>query len=353
MNGLKVENISKAYNQTRALVDVTFHVNAGEIVAVLGPSGCGKSTLLNIIAGLETPDHGKVYWNGASQEHIPTHKRGFGLMFQDYMLFPHKNVFANVAFGLEMLGWNKKETNERVSELLELVGLPDYGPRDVSTLSGGEQQRIALARSLAPNPHLLMLDEPISSMDRTLRERLLFELGYKLREINQTAIYVTHDQEEAFAFADRVVVMSNGQIAQIGTPEAIYAYPCSEFVARFLGLSNIFKGKLDHNTIKTPIGNFNIQRDLFKEISEGEELTLMIRPDRMSVDQSGFDLDDRFNKLTGKIREKIFRGSVYQIRFSVNGFDFRFDFKPSTKLPKTGETLTLFFDPMDAIQKMG
>jgi len=350
MNGLKVDHISKSYQGKEVLKRVTFELFEGEILALLGPSGCGKSTLLNIIAGLETPDLGEIYWKGMDQKNIPTHQRGFGLMFQDFMLFPHKDVFSNVAFGLEMRKWDKQEIDRRVIELLSFVGLTGYERRPVTTLSGGEQQRVAFARSLAPKPHLLMLDEPIGSLDRTLRERLLISLSRILEELKQTALYVTHDQEEAFALADRVVVMAPGEIAQVGTPEVIYSRPASVFVARFLGLDNILKGKRLQNRIETPVGDIGIQGTPFEAIPVGEEFNLLVRPDRMRISMPEQEDGDGFERLEGVIEKQTFRGSLHQVRLSINGRVLRFDFQSGSDLPETGRLLTLYFDPVEAIQ---
>jgi ABC-type Fe3+/spermidine/putrescine transport system ATPase subunit len=347
MAGLKIKNIHKSFNMTHALMGVSFDVVEGEIVAVLGPSGCGKSTLLSIIAGLENPDQGEVFWNGQSLDGIPTHKRGFGLMFQDYMLFPHKNVHANIAFGLQMLNLGKDEIDQRSTQIIEFVGLSGYGPRDVNTLSGGEQQRVALARSLAPNPRLLMLDEPISSLDRALRERLLFDLRDILQQMNQTALYVTHDQEEAFALADRVVVMDQGLVAQIGTPETIYKNPRSEFVARFLGFRNIFQGVIHENKVRIPIGEFPLQnlRSTHSFLPEGNEsITILFRPDASNIRGQGS------HHISGIIREKSFRGSGCRVVVEVKGNPLTFEIQSSSPLPKTGDTLKFSFNPGDVIQ---
>jgi len=347
MTGLTIDNIHKTYNSTHALSGVSFSVSEGEIVAILGPSGCGKSTLLSIIAGLEKADQGDILWNGASIKHIPTYRRRFGLVFQDYMLFPHRNVHANVAFGLEMLEWDKDKINQRVADLLEFVGLTDYGSRDVNTLSGGEQQRVALARSLAHNPKLLMLDEPFSSLDRTLRERLISELRHILRKMHQTAIYVTHDQEEAFALADRVVLMHLGQVIQIGTPEEIYKNPASVFVARFLGFKNIFKGTIQGDKIRTPIGDFGIPDSTLPRNSSGikdNTLSILFRPDAVQTDQGGT------HQIKGIIKERTFRGSLSQIVINVDGIELEFKFQTSFHLADIGQQITLHFNPQDAIQ---
>jgi ABC-type Fe3+/spermidine/putrescine transport system ATPase subunit len=358
-NGLQINNIHKTFGAVKALQGITFNVAEGEIVAVLGPSGCGKSTLLEIIAGLISPDKGEVFWNGTSLAGIPTHKRGFGLMFQDYMLFPHKNVHANVAFGLEMLRWEKPKLEQRIARVLEFVGLTGYGPREIITLSGGEQQRVALARSLAPSPRLLMLDEPISSLDRTLRERLLFELKGILQQINQTAIYVTHDQEEAFALANRVVVMNQGQIAQIGTPEDIYNQPISEFVARFLGFKNILKGNIQDSNVRLPIGDFPILRLPRNSTTSGpgeREVTILLRPDKMVIGEwpidQGSDENNtiRHSNLNGIIKECSFRGSLCYVVLEANGLSLTFEFQNGSALPQVGRRLNLHFNPAEAIQ---
>lgn len=225
---------------TRAVLDrVGLAVDAHEIVCVLGPSGSGKSTLLRAVAGLQELDGGQVLLDGRDQRGVPAHRRGVGLMFQDHQLFPQRDVAGNVAFGLRMHGASRGEQADRVAELLELVGLPGAQRRAVASLSGGEQQRVALARALAPRPRLLMLDEPLGQLDRSLRERLVVELRELFDELGTTVLAVTHDQGEAFALADRVVVMRDGRIAQSGTPLDVWRHPADEFVARFLGFDNV------------------------------------------------------------------------------------------------------------------
>lgn len=219
---------------TTAVADVDLVVAPGEIVALLGPSGCGKSSLLRAIAGIEPLAGGSVLWDGRNLAQIPVHKRGFGLMFQDGQLFPHRSVSGNVAYGLRGK-MTRTASRDRVRELLDLVGLADYGDRPVTTLSGGEKQRVALARSLAPAPSVLLLDEPLSALDRALRERLAVELRAALVATGTTAVFVTHDHDEAFTVADRVAIMSAGRILQIGTPTELWTAPASREVAEFLG----------------------------------------------------------------------------------------------------------------------
>ncbi|MFJ8086108.1 ABC transporter ATP-binding protein [Streptomyces sp. NPDC096205] len=243
----------------RAVLDgVDLAVAEHEIVCVLGPSGSGKSTLLRAVAGLQPLDAGRVLLDGRDQAGVPAHRRGVGLMFQDHQLFPQRDVGGNVAFGLRMHGASKRQQQERVGELLDLVGLPGAARRAVAALSGGEQQRVALARALAPRPRLLMLDEPLGQLDRSLRERLVVELRELFGRLGTTVLAVTHDQGEAFALADRVVVMREGRIAQSGTPLEVWQRPADEFVARFLGFDNVVAATVTAGAADTPWGKLPV-----------------------------------------------------------------------------------------------
>ncbi len=342
MTGLQIENLHKSFGPVHALQGVSFSVARGETVALLGPSGCGKSTLLSIIAGLMPPDLGKVSWDGAALAGTPPHQRGFGLMFQDYALFPHMNVRDNVAFGLQMAAIPLEERNSRVEEMLTQVNLAGYGGRDIATLSGGESQRVALARSLAPQPRLLMLDEPLGSLDRTLRDHLLEELRGILQALQQTAIYVTHDQEEAFALADRVILLNKGQVVQIGTPQEIYSRPATPFAAEFLGLTNLLPGEVIQRQgeliLTTAVG------DLPAPSGVTGSVTVLIRPDAVQVGGSA-----RVS-LNGRLMTCSFRGDQIQVAIEVNGHPLRFSLPARTPLPRTGETLKLTLDPESAVQ---
>ena len=339
LSGLSIHDIRKSFGQTQALRGVSFDVSPAETVAVLGPSGCGKSTVLMIVAGLETPDRGDVLWDGVSLAGVPPHLRGFGLMFQDFALFPHRDVFDNVAFALQIERQPVDQIHRRVEEVLELVGLPGFERRDVNTLSGGEQQRVALARSLAPRPRLLMLDEPLGSLDRNLRERLVIDLREILHGSRQTAIYVTHDQEEAFTLAHRVVVMNAGMVEQIAPPQEIYRHPASVFVARFLGLNNLFPGEIrpGERQADTPIGRLPVSGDLHGKV------TVLLRPDEVSLGGEG---DCR---LQGVLAQSTFRGGVSRAVISVNDIPLTFDFPSSVVLPQPGEPVILTFDA-EAVQ---
>jgi thiamine transport system ATP-binding protein len=236
---LAVEDVTVRFDGKAALDSVWLEVGEGEIVTVLGPSGSGKTTLLRVITGLQRPDAGRVLLGGDDVTHAPPHRRGVGLVFQDHALFHHRNVAENVAFGLRMRGDTREAIEPRVHELLTLVGLAGFEGRSIGGLSGGEQQRVALARALAPEPRVLLLDEPLGSLDRRLRDRLLDDLARLFAHVAVTAVYVTHDQAEAFALGDRVAVMRAGAVVQIGTPDELWSGPVDEDVARFLGLANI------------------------------------------------------------------------------------------------------------------
>jgi thiamine transport system ATP-binding protein len=239
---LRVEDLSVRFGETDALDGVTLEVAEGEVVTVLGPSGSGKSTLLRVIAGLQRPGSGRVLLGGVDLAQTPPHRRGIGMVFQDQALFHHRDVLGNVAFGLRMRGDSRERVEARVRELLALVGLSGFERRSVATLSGGEQQRVALARALAPEPRVLLLDEPLGSLDRRLRDRLLSDLERMFEALEVTALYVTHDQAEAFALGDRVAVMRAGRVVQEGTPDELWGQPADEDVARFLGLENVRDG---------------------------------------------------------------------------------------------------------------
>jgi ABC-type Fe3+/spermidine/putrescine transport system ATPase subunit len=351
--GLSLTNIHKTFGDTIALNGVTFQIAEREILALLGPSGCGKSTVLAIVAGLEKPDQGEVCWDGVSLENTPTHQRGFGLMFQDFALFPHMNAFDNVAFGMWMKSASKEEIERRVEETLKLVGLPGFGARDVNTLSGGEAQRVALARSLAPYPRLLMLDEPLGSLDRNLRERLMVDLREILRLSQQTAVYVTHDQEEAFAVADRIVLMGAGRVAQIGTPQEIYKRPRTAFVARFLGLDNLIAGRISREDgreiVETPIGSFPIPRGETagdqEQMAQQGEMQILLRPDAVYLNEGTGQ-----TTIKGRLSQVSFRGSINRAVIKIGELTFGFDFPASAEMPPVGEEITLSFDAEEAIQ---
>lgn len=294
---LTLEDVTVRFGRRPALEAVDLRIAEHEIVCVLGPSGSGKSTLLRVVAGLQPPDTGRVLLEGADQAGVPVHRRGVGLMFQDHQLFPQHDVGGNVAFGLRMRGEPRGEQRRRVAELLDLVGLPGAERRAVATLSGGEQQRVALARALAPRPRLLMLDEPLGQLDRSLRERLVVELRGVFAQLGTTVLAVTHDQGEAFALADRVVVMRDGHVAQTGTPVEVWQRPASAFVARFLGFDNVVPATVRGDAADTPWGKVPVPAD-----SPQGSRTLLVRP-------AGVRLGEPGDGLRCTVGARTFRGS--------------------------------------------
>ena len=337
---LDLRAISKEFDKKKVLTDVSFSVGDGEIVALLGPSGSGKSTLLSIIAGLDQPDGGEVFWDGKEMSSIPSHRRGFGLMFQDYALFPHRDVARNVVFGLEMARIPASHAKERVAEVLALVGLSGSEKRDVSNLSGGEQQRVALARALAPEPRLLMLDEPMGSLDRALRTRLLEDLSVILGRSGQTSLYVTHDLEEAFAIADRIALLDAGRVEQVGTPEEVYRDPASLFAARFLGLQNIFPAAVEQgSTLKTSFGSFPLDGTEAKG-----DVFVLLRPTEISVGKNGSA------SLAGDLQRKQFRGATIHAMLKVQDVGISFEVPSGVQLPEMGKQVEISFDPDKAFK---
>jgi ABC-type Fe3+/spermidine/putrescine transport system ATPase subunit len=309
---LQATNIWKSFNAQPVLRGVSFDVAPGEIVALLGPSGCGKSTLLRIIAGLESADEGELTFAGAPLMRQPVHQRGFGLMFQDWALFPHRTVAENIAFGLRMQRLSRPMIAARVATMLEMVGLQGYGQRSIFELSGGERQRVALARSLAPGPRLLMLDEPLGSLDRTLRERLTEEVREIIVAAGVTAVYVTHDQAEAFTVADRLVLMQAGAVAQAGSPQTIYQQPASPFVAQFLSLTNLLPVLAAGTTDGTPwaetaLGRLSLAPSA--TIPDGPAV-LLIRPEAAQAPTPA-----AANLISGQIERASFRGNVTRVRW--------------------------------------
>ena len=360
MSLLQVSHLFKTFDGKLVLDDVAFDLDAGEIVCLLGPSGCGKTTLLRIIAGLEIPDGGTIIFDGRDVPSIPVHQRNFGLMFQDFALFPHKNVWDNVIFGLRMQNLPADQIQQLGQAALATVGLSGFETRDVHQLSGGERQRVALARSLAPQPQLLMLDEPLGALDRQLREELMIELRRILKAAQLTAIYVTHDQAEAFAVADRVAVMKAGHIEQIDTPQRIYAQPATEFVARFLGMPNLISGTVlscaaGVAVINTPIGLLYAAVD--RSLPVDQAVTLLIRSEAAAIEADPFaaSKDEWFavtppaNILHGTLQEVSFRGRYRRVVIRENEIDLVFEFEAPSPLPPPGQPVQVSLPP-DAIR---
>jgi spermidine/putrescine transport system ATP-binding protein len=302
---LEVKNIHKTYENQPLLTGISFSVNTGETVCLLGASGSGKSTLLRIIAGLERPHRGQVFWKGKDLSAVPPHQRRFGLVFQDYALFPHLTVAENISFGLKMGNVSKDEIELRVADSLELVNLVGFKNRRVTELSGGEQQRVALARALAPRPRLVMFDEPLGALDRSLRDRLLADLREIMHEANIPSIYVTHDQEEAFAIADRILLLHEGKIERKGSPEEVVKHPGSAWAARFLDLGNVITGiSLGGKRVQTDFGELELGREV--GAFAGDSVTLLIRPEQGSGSGNGI-------RLEGRVADVLFQKTHFRV----------------------------------------
>jgi thiamine transport system ATP-binding protein len=322
----------------RAVLDaVDLDVAEHEIVCVLGPSGSGKSTLLRAVAGLQPLDAGAVLLGGRDQAGVPAHRREVGLMFQDHQLFPQRDVGGNVAFGLRTRGVPRAEQSDRVKELLELVGLPGAAHRAVAALSGGEQQRVALARALAPRPRLLMLDEPLGQLDRSLRERLVVELRELFGRLGTTVLAVTHDQGEAFALADRVVVMRDGRIAQSGTPLEVWQRPADAFVARFLGFENVVEAAVTGQAADTAWGKVPVPEDA----PQGAR-TLLVRP-------AGVRLVPAGEGLRCTVAARTFRGTHVAVRLQPGDAPPLEAACALRSAPETGDEVGVEFDPAEIV----
>lgn len=342
---LSVNQIQKSYEGQPLLNGISFEVGESETICLLGSSGSGKSTLLRIIAGLEDAEGGQILWKGKPINTVPAHQRRFGLMFQDYALFPHRNVAENIGFGLRMQNLPKQEIDDRVHHALKTINMVKFANRKVTELSGGEQQRVALARALAPNPRLLMLDEPLGALDRTLREGLSRELRHILHATNMPAIYVTHDQEEAFAIADRMLLLHDGIILQSGRPHDFYHHPKNVWVAEFFGLGNLVEGRvISHSPlwVETPLGKIRASCD--QEVPPvGAKTTLLFRP---SQAQQNFEADQ--NIISGKIIDQIFQAGQYRITLSAG--DQISEFNVILAEPaQLGEDLQVSFQPSQVL----
>jgi ABC-type Fe3+/spermidine/putrescine transport system ATPase subunit len=297
---LSIRDLVVDYEDEPVLRGLNLDVAAGEVLALLGPSGSGKTTLLRSIGGLERPVSGDILLDGRSLLGVPPHRRGVGMMFQSFALFPHLSVLDNVRFGLQMQRAERAAAEARALELLALVGLAGFETRSVSTLSGGEQQRVALARSLAPGPRLLMLDEPLGSLDAALRDRLTLELRAIFRQVGITALYITHDQKEALAIADRLAVLRDGRVEQVGAPESVYRAPATAFVAGFLGLGNI------------------LPRDVLQRWLP--DLALPPGANAILVHPEGLVLSGGLHRLPpARVLDCVFLGDVYRLALEIDG----------------------------------
>ncbi len=314
-----VERVVKKFGGFAALQDVSIAVEPGELFFLLGPSGCGKTTLLRCIAGFHLPESGRIMIGERDVTRLPPYKRDTGMMFQSYALWPHMTLEENVAFGLEMRRIPRVEIRARVRRALELVHLAERARTRPNELSGGEQQRVALARALVIEPQCLLLDEPLSNLDARLRLEMRMEIRRICKEAGVTAIYVTHDQKEALSIADRMAVMCDGIVAQIGTPEQVYRHPANRFVAGFIGEANFMEGRitaLDSSRVQvhTPLGGF-VSTAFSDELGRGDQVSICLRPESIRFDKPG---QDSVNQLCGVFKESVYQGEVVQHRIALS-----------------------------------
>jgi putative spermidine/putrescine transport system ATP-binding protein len=336
---LSVEGLTRRFGDVVALDGVSLDIAPGELLTILGPSGSGKTTLLKVVAGFERPDAGRVRIDGEDITEVPPAKRDIGMVFQNYALFPHLTVKANVAFPLEMRNIGKAEIDRRVAETLALVELKGYEARLPRQLSGGQQQRVALARAIVFNPRLLLLDEPFGALDRKLRETMQLEVRRLQRRLGLTTIFITHDQEEALVLSDRIAVMNRGAIQQVATTTEIYERPANDFVADFVGESNIFHGVLTEPGVVTLAGGRRLKVDVPAEI--GERLGVLMRPERFAMSGT--------NSFAGEVLEAVYLGASFKLRLACSdGLELIVRQPARGRLPAAGQRIEVGIDP-DAI----
>ncbi len=322
---VELENISKSFGEVQAVKNVSLKIRKNEFFSLLGPSGCGKTTTLRIIAGLEFPDTGRVMLNGEDVTDLPTHKRNIGMVFQTLALFPHMNVYDNIAFGLRMRKVPEREIRQRVKEMLEIVRLEGFERRKINQLSGGQRQRVALARALIIKPAVLLLDEPLGALDLKIRQHMMVELKKIQKEVGTTFIYVTHDQTEAMVMSDRMAIMKDGVIQQIGSPHDVYMRPVNKFVALFIGDAiNFIEGTYkDKGILSTDLGDLKVPQ---LEGYTGKTVILAIRPEKFFLEKNiPSDID---NVIEGRVIFSIFRGSFVEYRVELDNGQEMVIFQP-------------------------
>ncbi len=341
---VELREISKRFGQTTAVDRVTLQIYRGEFFSLLGPSGCGKTTTLRLLAGFESPDSGELFINGSPATHTPPQERDVNLVFQNYALFPHLTVEQNVAFGLEIRKLPKATIRERVGKALELVRLSGLGARFPHQLSGGQQQRVALARALVTEPSVLLLDEPLGALDLKLRQEMQLELKRLQRELNITFLYVTHDQEEALRLSDRLAVMHQGRVLQVGTPQEIYERPATRFVADFIGESNFFEGRVVHTAGTRAVVQIGpLQTNVFTDspLQVNQRVTLALRPERIQLCPP----DEGNGTWTGLVEELLYAGKETRYRVRVSPEITVTVSSPGANGIAVGERVGLRWDP--------
>jgi spermidine/putrescine ABC transporter ATP-binding subunit len=346
---VEVRGLAKAYGPVKALDDVTLRFGEGEFFALLGPSGSGKTTLLRAIAGFAALDAGEILIDGQAIHDLPAHRRDLGMVFQNFALFPHMTVFDNVAFGLAVRGLPAREIEERVTGILELVRLAGMTERRPRQLSGGQQQRVALARALVTRPRVLLLDEPLGALDRRLRQQMQIELRQIQREVGITAIFVTHDQEEALTLSDRVALINEGRIVQVGTPTEVYERPATVFAAGFLGDANLFRGRVaGPDRVEAEGFGTILTEDALPE--PGASAVLAVRPEKMEILSAATTSAAATNRIAGSVRQTIYAGNSITTLVEADGRTLTiFAQNASGAIRRPGEAVVVAFAPRHAV----
>lgn len=345
---VKIDNVNKKYEDNHVVRNLFIEVKQGEFLTMLGPSGCGKTTTLRMIAGFETPTSGNIYIEGEEIQNTEAYNREVNTVFQNYALFPHMTIYDNLAFGLSVKKVKKEEIKKRVTEILELVQLVGFENRKPDQLSGGQKQRVAIGRALINKPKVLLLDEPLGALDLQLRKQMQFELKRLQKKLGITFIYVTHDQEEALTMSDRIAIMYQGNLEQIGTPKEIYENPKSKFVADFIGESNIFYGvanRMENDILQVKLENGDVTV-VDSEVKDNEIIYVLVRPENIRLSKEPVD---GFT-LGGKVKEHVYIGNVNKTIIALpTGMEIKMNTNPKVELLSVGSEIYIYWKKEDAV----
>ena len=346
---LKVDNLTKNFGNVKAIQEVDFEATEGKVLSLLGPSGCGKTTTLRCIAGFENPGQGEIYLDNKEITHIPPEQRGIGMVFQNYALWPHMTVYGNLAFGLQIRKVPKPEINKRIKKVLGMVQLEGYENRYPRQMSGGQQQRIAMARALVFEPEIMLLDEPLSNLDAKLREEMRFEFTELQKKLGITAVYVTHDQAEALVISDKIVILNQGKIVQTGSPKEIYSNPKNKFVAGFIAVSSFIDGKVgsfgdEKKKVVVKTDDGLIIQGFNNNLSIGQKVSVAIRMNVIKFIQD----ENKINVFKGKIIQSSYLGNIIDYKIKVGNWEVRTNSEAKYDF-KVGSEVTLYLPPNDII----
>jgi iron(III) transport system ATP-binding protein len=354
---VKFDHVTKVLGHSKAVDRLTLEIAPGELFFLLGPSGCGKTTALRLVAGFYIPEEGQIFFDGSDQSRVPPHKRNTGMVFQNYALWPHMDVWNNVAYGLKMRRVSQEEKNRRVGRALEIVQMQDLAQRLPNQLSGGQQQRVALARALVIEPDVVLLDEPLSNLDAKLRLEMRDQIKEIHRRIGRTMIYVTHDQAEALSMADRIAVMRHGRVVQVGTPRQLYTRPESAFVADFIGGTNLLAGTLQKRgellVVKTALGILHGSNDR-RTLAPGDAVICSLRPESLRLSPARERWPEpsaQMNRLTAEVQSIMYLGDSeqYSLRAEDGTLLHAVEHNATTRTADIGERVTVHIDPRDVI----